>query len=616
MQKSVQELKTEDSGQNGTLRRLLERAFPYLPGQRPHRAAGQAALLEKVLDDLAALNRSTEQDFLKIGAKLGEFAGAARQISSDMTALNALISGCEGCNASDVLAAVLERSKEMETRAASGDGALAQVCDATRQIASTFRGFKDTVAVFRVLSSLTRIETARLGSTGAEFGNLAEEVNALTKNVESSGQDILEISSAIQHNMQSALGTVSDLRASELQELPSLVEGIKTSLSSFAERRERAIETSLRQAQEYHEVSAAIGDLVTAIQFQDITRQQVEHVAEALRKLRPAVEGAARNGSQDRLNAALALQSSQLANAAQIFASSVGRIERDLDSIAGRVREMAESGKSLLGVSTDDHDSFFVEMQGRFTAILNLAGKCDRAEAETEAALRGLEQGVERLRASLEGVSQVEIRIRRIAINATIRAVQIGDAGNALSVLAEVMHRLGMDSGGATEQAGEALEAIAGAAGQLSARAEDGPAARDVSSAMRNTIEQLHLSNETSSTRIRQIATHSSRLSGEIQSVRAGFSAGEIFAETIRNARKTLAEMAGASGIESLAESVGEHHLDDFAQHYTMHAERQVHELVATGGAVESGAVDIAAPAESSQDTAGEEDLGSNVELF
>src|SRR5450755_4233812 len=120
-------------------------------------------LLEPVITDLQALNRQTEQDFLTVGGKLMEFTAAARQISADMTALSELISGEESRHTSQVLTRVLEQSLLIEARAEAGDQTLAAVYEANRRIGSTFRSFRDTVSVFQVLGSLTRIETSRLG---------------------------------------------------------------------------------------------------------------------------------------------------------------------------------------------------------------------------------------------------------------------------------------------------------------------------------------------------------------------------------------------------------------------------------------------------------------------
>jgi hypothetical protein len=599
------------------LGRLLQRTLTAVRPRPARSGAGECGpLLGRVIADLESLNHRTEQDFLAIGGKLMGFVTGARQLSSDMTALEELFGRQDG-NASQVLNRVLERSKQIEDRAQTGDQALTGVCDSARQIGRTFRGFEDIVSVFRVLGSLTRIETARLGNAGHDFGSLAEEATALTKNIESSGQRILQASLALHQQMQSALGKVTALRASELQQLPALIEDVVTSQGSLEDRHRQAIEVFLRQASEYQKVSAAFEDLITAIQFHDITRQQVEHVSDSLQRLKAEFQGGSRSAAALDARAVLTLQASQLSNAEQVFASSIGRIEQDLDGIAGRVREMAETTKALVGSSAEGKDSSFLQMEGRFTAILRVVGTCAQAEAESQSVLTELEETVKQLWGAVGEIREIEIRIRRMAINATVKAVQIGSAGNALNVIADVMQRLALDATGITDTVARDLEAIGDAANRLSGSSGSTPAGKDpgtddVLSEMRAAMLELHSSSEASFSRLNQITSTSALLGDEIHSVRAEFSAGALFSEAVQSARSTLEQIgrqAGpgiADGGKAPAVALG-----DFAAHYTMQAEREVHEAVAAG--TEAGQP---ASLEASAAAAGDDDLGANVELF
>jgi len=569
-------------------------------------------LIARVIADLRALNGSTEKDFLALGGRLGEFLRAARRISSEMATLGELISGDGARHASQALTGALERSREIEARARAGDRALAGVCAAAGRIERTFRGFRDTISMFHVLGSLTRIETARLGSAGAEFGSLVEEVKALTGSIEASGQGILAASAILHRNMQLAIAQVAGRRAGELQELPSLVAAVTSGLESLEERHRQAGETSLRQSGEYDAVSVSIEDLTTAIQFHDITRQQIEHVAEALERLggRPAARLDVR--------AVLSLQSSQLSNTGRVFADSVGRIERDLDSILERVAHMAEAGQTLLGHSADDQDSFFVQMERRSNGILHILGICAQAESETQSALGQLEEAVARMRQSVAEIRETETRIRRMAINATIRAVHIGGAGAALQVVADVMQHLAVDSEKVTDEVSGSLDAISDAAHRLSGgsspTAASAPSEEDqVLTEMRATILELHSSSEMAFSRLHQIGALSSQLRDGIEAVRDGFSAGALFTEKISEARSALERMGGpaeAGRLENV-DPTGGAPLEDFARHYTMQAEREVHESV-VGGATARELAPVAAPSR----VADEEDLGDNVELF
>jgi hypothetical protein len=69
-------------------------------------------------------------------------------------------------------------------------------------------------------------------------------------------------------------------------------------------------------------------DLVTSLQFHDIKRQQVEHIVGALRKLRGGNPDSPPKDAQ----VIISLQSAQLAGTAATFASSIERMERDLEA--------------------------------------------------------------------------------------------------------------------------------------------------------------------------------------------------------------------------------------------------------------------------------------------
>jgi hypothetical protein len=580
------------------LRPLLRKVWGGLRGA----AAGEScAALAEAIANLRTMNRRTEDDFLAVGAKLEEFLGTARHISADMAALAQLISAEAGQRTTEVLGQVLDRSKQGEARAQAGTLALAAVDEAIRRIQRTFAGFGETVAMFHVLASLARIETARLGSAGADFGNLAAEVKSLTGSIESSGQGILEASAVLSERMQTAISRAAGLRARELRELPGLIGEVLDSLGSLEERHARARETSSRQSADYEEVSHAIGDLITSIQFHDVTRQQIEHVADALANL---IAGDGSNTAS-----VLMLQSSQLAHTERVFLAAVERIERALEEIAARVDAMSEASRTLLGVSADERDSFFLHMESRFTAILRILEGSEQTVEETRTTLGDLHEASERIRVSATQVRDVEIRIRRLALNATIRATEIGEAGNALGVLAEVMHRLAVDSGAIADEVSEALDGVRRRDGQPGDGEES--ASQDgvdgLRSDLRQTILDLHSTSESGFSRLNEIVTLSRRLRDGILSVRTGFSAGALFAETFRRVQAALLEAARQAGLSQAAEPG----LERFAQSYTMQAERDVHESVVAGASACASPV-----AETAIAVAEQEDMGDNVELF
>jgi hypothetical protein len=542
-------------------------------------------------------------------------------MSSGLAALIELISGEHGRNAAQALNGMLDHSKELNVGLEQSGQALVQVGELSSRVRQAFAALHNTVAVFRTLCTLTRIETARLGTNGSDFGDLAEEVGPLSDLIQSSGEGVLEASSQLGLCVESAIQSGAGLRRRQLQELPRLIAGVTDGLGAFEERRQKAVQSSARQAEQYGALCDAIDSLVRSVQFHDITRQQVEHVIAALQQLRSERQGGGNAQSvPSETRAILTLQSSQLVGAAETFVGSAERMRRDLESIAARAREMAEASRALMGISEGEQDSFFRQMEGHFTGILKMLDSCTATQAEMESTAGHLEETISGMRDSVAEIRGIEIRIQRIATNATIRATHIGATGNSLNVIAEIMQSLALDSNTNTEQVADTLVAMSAAALDVSGgHNSNGMGAHggryEAINGMRRMVLDMHSSSERSYSRVDEIAVLGARLAEGIEELLQGFSAASLFARVVEHACGELDRIKGQSQGES--EGVGEVattlQLETLARRYTMQTERDVHESLVRGLEV---ALPEVTPAESPAESVGGEDLGDNVELF
>ena len=549
--------------------------------------AGWNSGIQGVIADLDNLNRSTERDFLAVGEKLMEFRACARRIASDMTALTGLTSGEQGRNAAQALECVLEHSRAIRARIEASGESLETVRALARRLRQAFSGLTHAVTTFRALCTLTRIETSRLGATSAGFADLAEEVRPLSESIQASGELVLAAAAMLDQGVETALRNATKLREEGLRELPELIAAVREGMQAFAAQQQRATEAAVRQSAQYEELGAAVDDLVRSIQFHDITRQQIEHVMEALR---PSSGGEAPGRSL------VALQSSQLQSAGRVFASAVEGIERDLEAVAARLESMAEASLLLTG-GEHERDSFFVRMEGCFSGVLEAVAACAAADAAMPGTVHTIEELAARMQSSIDEIGSVEIRIQHIAINATIRSAHIGARGDPLSVIAGVMQRMVADSGAKTQDAAGALAAIGDAARSLSGGEDPQKDAGEACEFLRRAITEMHAASELSDSRVKQILEIRARLAGDIHALRSGFTAGELVAGVLQRACGELDRIAALLP----EDREGAPGLDQVAGRYTMQAERDVHQTVLQG-----------APAE----TAAEQPLGDNVELW
>jgi hypothetical protein len=110
-----------------------------------------AGMLGQVIADLDHLNHNTEQDFLRIGDKLGEFIKAVNLISCDLKALASLISGEHGLRASQALTSALDHSREMAARVEEGNALLSSMRQEARLLKPIYPDSREPYRLFERL---------------------------------------------------------------------------------------------------------------------------------------------------------------------------------------------------------------------------------------------------------------------------------------------------------------------------------------------------------------------------------------------------------------------------------------------------------------------------------
>jgi hypothetical protein len=573
--------------------------------------------LGRVIADLELLNQNTEQGFLRIGERLSDFFGAVKLISSELTALAE--SQHELC-ASQALTHSLECSAQMSTQYSGFGGGLNSVLQEARRLKQTLSGFQKTVSTFHTLGLLTRIESTRLGRAGAEFGNLANDMKSVATDIQDRVESVLKIVDSLLPPIESAIQRIVAIEEGQSKNLPAVISRALASLSSLREIQDSAHAATIRLRARYQAISQAFNKLIVSIQFHDITRQQVEHVIEVLRRLCSESVGDGTNvRGQHGIAAVLKLQSLHLADAGEKFATSVASVARSLDDIQRHVMGMTEESRTLSGASGDEKNSFLLEMERGCTAILDGLTHRANAECDTQATSGVLVKTIGRMHESLKEIQAIEREMHLMAVNARICASHIGRSGDALSALAGSMQQQASETRERSKSLLKALDSMKDGAARLSGKEEldSGPDIQNgCMEEMRLAVAELHSSSERSFAQITQIHARGTRLGEDLSSTRETFTVGALFANAVSSAQQIL------KVIEEKIQSDSPPHegteappvLAEFATHYTMKAERDVHEGI-TRTLVEAVPMDVLGPlSECPPIESGE--LGDNVEFF
>ena len=569
---------------------------------------------------LETMNQSSERDFLTLGAQLSDFLEGIRQLSHELDELIGMLTG-DGASAScAMLEALLDTAEQLQARAATRTASLKDLRDSTVKIRRLFAAFGSDLTAFRVVGTLTRVETARLGQEGSDFGSLAEEVRALTGSIQAQVETAIATAESLTAGVQNALQAIGRSATAELVDLPAVVRNVRDSLSAFCDRRSMAGTASIAVSDESHSVSQAIEQLVASIQFHDITRQQIEHVIEAMRSLH-AAGAASRHPSAETVDV-LRMQISQIRNAQRTFDSSCASIEQKLQEMAARVDAMQQGAARLMNVDGGEA-SFFVGVEGSLENVLVIAQRCAAEEKAANQAFQGLESMLERIRQAVTALGPMELQMRRTALNGQIRAVHLGAPGDPLSTLAGVMLTLAAEIGGRWGQGEEILGRMASVADSLGdepAAAQSGAESENtIAQQVRTSVDALHAASERSFARILSLNAMAEGFCERVIQVRQEFSPGTEFGAACGRAVQILERLVSEAGAQAGAAgpAYAQTELERLAQHYTMHAEREVHRAAVAGTDAdpEDGAV-LAAAGAARGSGSGDNDLGDNVELF
>ena len=271
-------------------------------------ANGWRHALLALANDLESLGKSTEGEFLSIGEKLQDFYQRAGDISKISSTVARLMSGEELGTAIEGFRNVVDRMKRLEGESRRNTKTLRDVLENLARLNRHVDGFHKTIRHLRVLCVSTRIESARLGDRDAGFETLADEVGKLSLEIENRCFQLLASSDSLSQLIGQTLAKVLDLETAQQTQAGIVFDKTMSSLESLLERHALSATGAGQISTRYEAVSQRIGEIVSSMQFHDITRQRIEHVQQALAGLDPHEQSAGNGERRKRWRISIRLQ--------------------------------------------------------------------------------------------------------------------------------------------------------------------------------------------------------------------------------------------------------------------------------------------------------------------
>jgi len=584
---------------------------------------------EEALGGLESRIQSTlqgsEQEFLEAGSRLQGFLVKGREISD-------LCSSAVDLTGEDMMGHIAgELQQELDRMAghlasssrntAGSISSMAEMYVAITELNETRRGFKKVISTLRVLAISTRIESARLGSNEFGFNTLADDVEKLARQIEAKYGSIIAKAHDLTGFVEDVLAKTQALSLLQRKTASDVIAETRAGISEIIRINAKSAEVSEEVSLRLGQIVSRIHEVVTSLQFHDITRQQLEHVAEAFADARNKIGEASGNGNGDPsavrevsgwVGDVSELESSQVLNSKNELFDAVGQLQDNLRDISGTVLSVLRSIQSILRSTDKEEGNLLMVVEQQIAGVVRLLRDSQEREKEMAASMASVSDTVGDMERFVNDIEEIGAEIELIALNARIKAAHTGSHGEALGVLAEAIQKLSGEARGETEMVQGALVSISDGARALKDLSSDDQKAQvsvveETAENMDSLVRRLNDLDREFMAGIEQMGERVAELEAEIREVTEGMQHHLVVGETVNFIQNGLGTIVSESrDIVPVHEIENrEERLAELMSRYTMQSERNIHQT-ALGEASE-----VIKESDGSDD-----ELGSNVELF
>lgn len=420
--------------------------------------------LKKANDELQSLARTTESE---IESVVRMFESLAANADTILKLAGAIV----GCVENESVGSILPKVQTLgatarrfiEERLQATTGIVETVTTEVRLLrqVSLVTGSQTAIAFeTKALSVLTNIEVARLGTVGADFQYLAGELADFSKSLT---EDTRELVSHTDRR-RAAVEETNHALAAELPRLREALARIEVDLGNAVAQVDSSLVQLSRTPVQFRtcveEIAQQITGVVAAVQAHDITRQQIEHVQEALGIISAKMPD--EENSQNKIVGDLSLAYAGLT--IQIY--QLKTIRATVANWASQIRTCMDG---ILRVSVSDVVRIAPLVLEQERELSSRLGQIEGLERESQAyseriqrTFGGLTNLMQLVTEHLNRSKSVRDHLQLLTFNSIIEASRLGGQAAAILAIANCIKQISVEWGKITDQSGLALQEVLG----------------------------------------------------------------------------------------------------------------------------------------------------------
>jgi len=590
--------------------------------------------LDGLIHGLADVDRVTEQSFLALGNQIQGFHGRAHGISQVSGVVLDLLHGEAGENTLQRLQLLVERCSiwlsETDKKSVEICTLLNNVLELINDLELPVAGLRKVIKTLHSLRVSTRIEAAK--GYASEASVLAKSLDELCRVVQVKVVEIFDRTEEIIPTINRSIAMEESAQKDSIRIASQDVDKARILINTFLES---YIETGhwtdcLKNRSDV--VTQSFGEIIAALQFQDITKQRIEHVQKALVSLSLHLKKI--NHQQEFSNNAEAsrlfghicqLQHDQLTIAVREFVAATDSLSGNLQGMAVSVVSMADDTKALVRATN-------AGCGNRFAAVLDvlqsIAGHLEKTSNTHELAGRNLNEvnsGVQQVSDLVNEVEYIGEEMQLLAINAAICAAHAKLKGAGLDVIAQNIQSVAEEACRHALTLAKKCETITEHARHLQVVEQETHASADNVGSLLLEAKDRMATLDVSCLQLADLAgkvdCDATGLSEEVSSIVHTIDIGEVFMGELAPVLEQLGSLSQRAGQEpSHCDNASlEILFKELELCYTMASERTLHQsFLESQRVTESGGLTTPSELTEEDEWAAnrQHDLGDNIDLF
>ncbi|MBF0519759.1 MAG: hypothetical protein HQK92_08555 [Nitrospirae bacterium] len=590
-----------------------------------------ASRLDAAAAVLFEVSKETENEFLELGANLQNFSFTCIENASHAATLVQALESGEAFNVIMIGEQFEKVYNEIEKTAdivVKGSMGITDIIGNLNNILQLEEFLKKLSRTISIIGTLMRIESARAGN--ADFNVTTDVVDSLARQIIKGTADmVLSVKEA-----NTAIDAINNLRAPFVSlyehELTSAKSRIKSILEKIHAMADQAKWLCERISHRAYQISPELGEVVTAIQFHDITRQQMEHVAEVMHEINAKMADFYNLDEKGKytlirwMHDALKIQISQLQFVLSETEKAAQKISTSLSKVSELQEAQAEDATTILDEEQSGKDRI-KRMGNVLEALLDVLTTVNYTTTSMINNITGTSSKLDGMTTQVTNIRTISDNMNLLALNSIIKVARTGSAGHGLGVLAEEISK---QSKSAQDRIAEGAKIIndvlvtsSDFTKSLNIRLKQQISSSEMITRETNkALEKLLEGDKELMTAMSGISHSAKNLEADIAHVISSINFDKIIRDKL-----TAVAAEIESVLNEVREKIPDHiydHIDytpdlnDMLQRYTMDSERLIHKD--TLGQDEEGADALLWGEESAagSDSQKEDDLGDNIELF